>query len=262
MRSLRTERPGLVTLGSSIVVLLLLVLGWQLTVSLGSIPAYNLPSPQVAFSSLFHNLGMIAGRCGSTLLAALAGLAVSLVVALLLGLVVVQWPALTRAVTTYALLIRTLPIVGVAPLVTLIAGRGIATSILCIAIVTVFTLYVSAVEGLQSVPHPVLDLTQLYRTSFWRRLRHTLLPSALGGLLMGLRIAGPLAVLAAILAEWLSGRAGVGSLMTEAQSNRDVPLLWATTISAAFLGLVSFALPGLVSGFADRRGLSVDPELT
>ena len=126
MRSLRAERPGLVTFASSAVVLLLLVLGWQLTVSLGSIPAYNLPSPSTAFSSLFDNVGMIAGRCGSTLLAALAGLAVSLVVALLLGLVVVQWPALTRAVTTYALLIRTLPIVGVAPLVTLIAGRGIA----------------------------------------------------------------------------------------------------------------------------------------
>jgi ABC-type nitrate/sulfonate/bicarbonate transport system permease component len=262
MRNLRAERPGVITCATSVVVLALLVLAWQLTSSLGSIPAYNLPSPSTAFSSLFDNLGMIAGRCGSTLLAAIAGLAASLVAALVLALIVVQWPALTRAVTTYALIIRTLPIVGVAPLVTLIAGRGIATSILCIAIVTVFTLYVSAVEGLQSVPPPVQDLTELYRTSFWRRLRNTLLPSAFGGLLMGLRIAGPLAVLAAILAEWLSGRAGVGSLMTEAQSNRDVPLLWATTIAAAVLGLVSFALPGLVSSFAGRRGLSVEPELS
>ncbi len=253
------DRPALVTFTCSAVVVALLILSWQLAVTLGRIPSYTLPSPGTTFSTIVDNAGEITRHCVSTLLAVVAGLAVSVVAALAMGLTVVQWPALARTLTAYALLIRTLPIVGVAPLVTLIAGRGIATSILCIGIVTVFTLYVSALEGLQSVPDPVHDLCTLYRATFRRRLFRTLIPSACGGLLMGLRIAGPLAVLAAILAEWLSGRSGVGSLMTGAQANRDVALLWAATVTAAVLGLLSFTLPGLVTAVAGRRGYTVEP---
>lgn len=240
----------------SLTVLALLGLAWQLAINMGHIPAYNMSSPATTIRTIVDNPGMITQRCASTLEGAVAGLAASVTVALLLALLVVPWPRLSRAVAAYALLVRTLPIVGVAPLVTLIAGRGLPTSVLCVGIVTVFALYVAAVEGLQNIPSPVHDLTRLYGTSFLRAAVRTWLPSAWGGLVVGLRIAGPLAVLAAVLAEWLSGRSGVGSLMVTAQADRDTPLLWAATVSAAVLGLLAFAVPGVLAGLVARRGFS------
>lgn len=250
------RRPGLVVFGCSLVVLALLTLAWQLAISLGHIPPYNMPSPSATVAAMSHHVSTLVSRSLSTIEGAVAGLAASTVVAVLLALTVVRWPALARPVTAYALLIRTLPIVGVAPLITLVAGRGLTTSVLCVGIVTVFTLYVAAVEGLRAVPAPVNDLADLYGGSFARRVYRTWLPSAWGGLIVGLRIAAPLAVLAAILAEWLSGRRGVGSLMTTAQADRDVPLLWAATVTAALIGLLGYAVPGLLAGLAARRGLS------
>jgi ABC-type nitrate/sulfonate/bicarbonate transport system permease component len=248
--------PGLVTAGCSLVVLALLTLAWQLTIWIGHVPPYNLPSVGRTVTAMSHHVSGLLSRGLSTAEGALAGLAASVLVALVLALAVARWPALGRPVTTYALVIRTLPIVGVAPLITLIAGRGLTTSILCVGIVTVFTLYVAAVEGLRTVPGPVNDLADLYGAPFARRVWRAWLPSAWGGLIVGLRIASPLAVLAAILAEWLSGRRGIGSLMTSAQADRDVPLLWAATVSAALLGLLAYAIPGLLAGVAARRGLS------
>jgi len=252
------RQSGWVTFGCSFVVLVLLGLAWQVTIWIKHIPAYSVPSPVETAQTIGHNLSMIVTRCLWTLEGAALGLAVSMVIALLLALIVVRWPVFSRPVTAYALVIRTLPIVGVAPLVTLIAGRGLMTSVVCVVIVTVFTLFVAAVQGLRSVPGPVNDLSALYRSSLPRTVVWTWLPSAVGGLLVGLRISGPLSVLAAVLAEWLSGRTGVGSLMTMAQADRDVNLLWAATVAAACIGLVAYAVPGLLAALADRRGLSLE----
>ncbi|XVQ07326.1 ABC transporter permease [Spirillospora sp. CA-255316] len=250
---------GTVTFFCSLVVLGLIGLAWQLTIWIGDVPAYTMPSPAETLATLVDNRSTIVGQALSTAVGALVGLGLSLVIALLMAVTVVRWPALARPVTGYALIIRTLPIVGVAPLVTLVAGRGLMTSVLCVVIVTIFTLYVSAVEGMTMLPAPVADLADLYRTSFVRRVLLTWLPSAWSGMLVGLRIAGPLAVLAAILAEWLSGRAGVGTLMTTAQADREVPLLWAATVTAAIIGLLAYGVPGILASFAARRGYSTEP---
>lgn len=252
------KQPGWVTFMCSFAVLVLLCLAWQVTIWAKHIPAYSVPSPGTTLQTIGDNASMIVSRCLATLEGATVGLGVSVVVAFLLALVVVRYPVLARPVTGYALIIRTLPIVGVAPLVTLIAGRGLMTSVVCVVIVTVFTLFVALVQGLRSVPSPVNDLTALYRSSLPRTVWWTWLPSAVGGLVVGLRITGPLSILAAVLAEWLSGRTGVGSLMTGAQADRDVNLLWAATVAAALLGLVAYAIPGLLAGVAQRRGFSLE----
>jgi NitT/TauT family transport system permease protein len=256
------KQSGWVTFGCSFAVLVLLCFAWQAVIWARHIPSYSVPTPVETARTIADNFSMILSRCASTAEGAVLGLLVSTVIAVLLALVVRRWPLLARPVTGYALVIRTLPIVGVAPLVTLIAGHGIMTSVVCVVIITVFTLFVAALEGLRSVPPPVEDLAALYGSPLPRTVVFTWLPSTVGGLIVGLRIAGPLAVLAAVLAEWLSGRPGIGSLMTTAQADRDVTTLWAATVAAAVVGLIAYAVPGLLLGAAQRRGLSVDLETT
>jgi ABC-type nitrate/sulfonate/bicarbonate transport system permease component len=252
------RQSGWVTLGCSSVVLVLLCLVWQVTIWIKHIPAYSVPSPAKTAQTIGDNLSMIVSRCLWTLEGAAIGLLVSVVIAVSLALMVVRWPVVSSPVTAYALVVRTLPIVGVAPLVTLIAGRGLMTSVVCVVIVTVFTLFVAAVQGLRCVPEPVSDLSSLYSSPLPRTVICAWLPCAVGGLIVGLRICGPLSVLAAVLAEWLSGRTGIGSLMTSSQADRDVALLWAATVAAALSGLIAHAVAGLLAGLAERRGLPLE----
>jgi ABC-type nitrate/sulfonate/bicarbonate transport system permease component len=245
-----------VTPACALVVLLLLVLAWQVAIWARDIPPYAVPTPAMTLTTILERPGILVDRALRTLGAGVAGLAVSTLIAVTLALVVVRWPVLARPVTAYALVIRTLPIVGIAPLITLIAGKGVLTSVVCVVVVTAFTLFVAAVQGLRTVPGPVGDLTALYDSSLPRTVLWTWLPSAVGGILVGLRICAPLAVLAAILAEWLSGRTGIGNLMTVAQSERDITMVWAATVTAALLGLIAYALPGMIAGLAERRGLA------
>jgi ABC-type nitrate/sulfonate/bicarbonate transport system permease component len=249
---------GLVTAGASVAVIVLLGLIWQVAIWVGHIPSYNLPTPVATLEAMGQNASLLARNCLMTVEGAIAGLAASVLLALALAVTVVRWPALARPVTAYALIIRTLPIVGVAPLVTLVAGRGLGTSVLCVMIVTVFTLFVSAVSGLTAMPGRVTDLADLHGASFPRRVSALWLPSAWGGVLTGLRIAAPMSVLCAILAEWLTGRQGIGSLMTTAQANQDPLTLWAGTVAAAIVGLLGYAVPSIAAVLAARRGLSPD----
>jgi ABC-type nitrate/sulfonate/bicarbonate transport system permease component len=249
-------RGQLRLVGSVLAVTVGLLFAWQVAIWVRGIPSYSLPTPLTTLQEMVRRASLLLSRSLSTVEGAAAGLLVSAVIALLMSMLVFQWPILARPVTMYALVIRTLPIVGIAPLVTLIAGRGLATSVLCVVIVTVFTLYVSAVASVQAAPASLGDLAALYRSSFARRVRALHLPSAWAGLLVGFRIAIPLSLMSTILAEWLSGRPGLGSLMVQAQADRDNTLLWATTVTAAGLGMLSFALPSLLSLIAERRGFS------
>jgi ABC-type nitrate/sulfonate/bicarbonate transport system permease component len=159
---------------------------------------------------------------------------------------------------TYALLIRTLPIVGVAPIITLVTGRGLFTSVMCVMVITVFSLLISLVQGFGSVPPEVNELAELYSAPLSRRLRFTLLPGSMASVLQGLRSTAPLAVLGALLAEWLDGFPGIGTLMITANADQEVRVLMAACLTAVLLSLVAYALVEVSTLWAARRGFRVD----
>jgi len=241
-----------------VVVLALLVAAWQTYIWVTHIPWYVLPTPVQTAETAGDNLSLLLQRSAVTLEGAVLGLAAAVVLAIAMSLTIVRWPVAEHVILTYALLIRTLPIIGVAPIVTLVSGRGLATSVLCVMVITVFSLLVSVIQGFDSVPPEITELADLYATPFVRRLRVTLLPGAMASLLQGLRIAAPLAVLGALLAEWLDGFAGIGSLMITANADQEVQLLMASCITAVLLSLVAYALVELASALAARRGYRVD----
>ncbi|MBX6390055.1 MAG: ABC transporter permease subunit [Frankia sp.] len=257
-RRIPVARPGGHAL-SIIGALVVLVAGWQLYVWAGDVPTYQVASPAEAARAAVDNASLLAERCWVTIRGAALGLVVSAAVALVLAVIAIRLPLVRTPLTAYALLFRTLPIVGVAPLLTLITGRGYGTSVACVVVVTVFTLLIAALDGMESLPAEVRELQDLYATPFLRRLRTGLLPNAVGSLLVGLRVAAPMAVLAALLAEWLSGLEGVGELMVTSLANRDSELLWATSAIAALLGLAAYALPSGLVALADRLGFAVAP---
>jgi ABC-type nitrate/sulfonate/bicarbonate transport system permease component len=243
---------------SIVVVLLLIVAAWQGYIWLSHVPSYVLPSPLQTARAIGGNLSPLLHGAVVTSEGAVFGLTASIVLATALALTIVRWPYAKHAILTYSLLVRTLPIVGVVPIVTLLTGRGLATSVLCVIVITVFALLVAITQGFESVPVEINELGDLYATPFRRRLRVTLLPAAAASLLLGLRVAAPLAVLGALLAEWLDGFNGVGELMITANADQEVQLLMAACVTAVALSLGAFAMVELATVLAARRGFLVD----
>jgi ABC-type nitrate/sulfonate/bicarbonate transport system permease component len=243
---------------SIIVVLVLLVIAWQSYIWVSHVPPYVLPGPGRTLQAVGSNLSLLLHRSAVTLEGAVLGLAASIVLAVLLAVTIVRWPAAEHVILTYALLVRTLPIVGVAPIVTLISGRGLATSVLCVMVITVFSLLISVIQGFDSVAPEIAELGALYAAPLRRRLRIALLPAATTSLLQGLRVAAPLAVLGALLAEWLDGFAGIGSLMITASADQEVELLMAASLTAVVLSLVAYAAVEVATVVAGQRGYQVD----
>jgi len=241
-----------------VAVLVSLIVAWQVYIWVSHIPPYVLPTPMQSASAAADNIGLLLRRSLVTLEGAVLGLAAAVALAITLALTIVRWPVAEHVILTYSLLIRTLPIVGVAPIVTLITGRGLGTSVLCVMVITVFTLLVSVLQGFEAIPSEITELSDLYATPFRRRLSTTLVPGAMANLLQGLRVAAPLAVLGALLAEWLDGFAGIGSLMITANADQDIQLLMAACLTAVVLSLVAYGLVEVATAVAERRGYRVD----
>jgi ABC-type nitrate/sulfonate/bicarbonate transport system permease component len=245
-----------------VAVLALLVVAWQSYIWIDHVPSYVLPTPLQTLQAAGSNLSLLGQRTLVTSEGAVLGLAAALVLAVSLALTIVRWPLAEHVILTYALLIRTLPIVGVAPLLQVIAGRGLLTSVLCVMVITVFSLLVSTIQGFESVPAEIAELGHLYASPLARRLRIALLPASVASILQGLRLTAPLAVLGSLLAEWLDGFHGLGSLMILAQADQDPQVLMATCITAVVLSLAAFALVELVTSLAGRRGYRVDEQMS
>lgn len=250
-----SSRMGAISVAVAVI---LLVAAWQAYISIEHIPRYVLPGPWTTFHAATSHLSLLAHKALVTLQGAVLGLAAATVLAVILALAVVRWPVAEHVIMTYALLVRTLPIVGVAPIITLVVGRGLATSVLCVMVITVFSLLIAVVQGFESVPSEISEMSALYRTPWHRRLRYTQLPVTVGHLLQGMRVAAPLAVLGSLLAEWLDGFPGVGTLMIRAGADQETDLLMAAGATAVVLSLLAYAVVEVAAHLGARAGYRVD----
>jgi ABC-type nitrate/sulfonate/bicarbonate transport system permease component len=231
---------------------------WHLALVVFDVPTYEVPTPWTAISAIGSNAGEIASHLWVTLQGAALGLAAAVVVAAVLALVAIRWPHLEQLLLAYAIVVRTIPIVGVAPTVTLVFGRGLVTSVICVMVVATFPLLISILNGQRALPPEMHELFGVYDATFRDQVRRGLAPAAVGAVLVGLRTAAPFAVLGALLAEWLTGIGGLGTLMVTAATNRLIPLLWAAALVTALFGLVVYGAVGLAERWARHQGLETE----
>ena len=237
--------------GALILLLLIGALGllWQGVVTVMQVPEYLMPSPAATMERLAAARSEVLRQTLSTLATAGAGLAVSATLAISLAAAFTASPTLTRATLPLVVALRTAPLVAVAPVITLIVGRGFATGVIVVTIATFFPILVNAMRGLAAVDRNAAELMHVMGASRWQALRLLRFPSALPFLFSGLRIATASAILGAMLSEWITGAQGLGFLILDSAELRDVELLWATILVATALSLIVFWL----TAAAERR---------
>jgi NitT/TauT family transport system permease protein len=215
---------------------------WQGAISLWHIPPYLVPQPREVLAAAVDGWASLTRPTLHTLESAALGLAISSVLAAGLGLAFTVRPGVARASMPVLIAFRSAPVVAVAPLIMLITGRGIATSIVVVTIVTFFPMLVSFMRGLASNNRMALEMLHVYGASRWQRLRFVQVPFSLPYVFTGLRIAGASALLGAMLSEWITGSPGLGYLILDAGEMRNIEQLWAGVIIAVIIALLVFAV--------------------
>lgn len=220
----------------------LAAIAWQAAVSGFHVPAYIMPSPALTFASLLANRGDIANAVVLTLRNAALGLAAAVIVATSLAALFSSSPAASKAVLPLVIALRTTPVLAIAPILIMVFGRGIGTAMVVVVIVSFFPIMVNAMKGFAAVGSNLLELMHVLGASTVKTFVKVRFPYALSYIFTGLRSAATSAMLAAMLAEWLSGANGLGTLILDAASYKKNGLLWAAVVVSMAVAFVIFSL--------------------
>lgn len=240
----RAAVDHLVRVAAPVLVGILLLVGWELLVRVNEIPHYILPAPSLVWAELLASWPTLWPSLLVTL--RIAGLALLAAVVGGVGLAVMcslsRWVEL--ALFPYAVILQVTPVVSVAPLILIYVESTTAAVVLCAWLVAFFPILSNTMLGLNSADHNLRDLFELYRTSRWQQLRHLRLPAALPYFLGGLRIAGGLSLIGAVVAEYVAGTAGTGTGLAfrvlEAQYRLNIPRMFAGLLLLALTGIAIY----------------------
>ena len=234
-RMLRTVLP--------LVVLLLGVLAWDLVVRLNAIPPYVLPGPGLVFATLIKDWSLLWSSLLVTLEITFEGLALAVLGGVGLAVLFNQSRWLERALYPYAVILQVTPVVAIAPLLLIYLPQQGAV-LACAWIVAFFPVLANTTLGLSSVDHNLVDLFRLYGASRTQVLWELKLPAALPQMLAGLRIAGGLSLIGAVVAEIAAGSAGAGSglayRIAESGYRLNIPRMFAALLLLSVAGIVIF----------------------
>jgi NitT/TauT family transport system permease protein len=239
------------------VMLVLLVVAWQAYVTIAQVPHYILPSPLRIWQAFLEDREMLSRALLVTLRTTLLALAIALVTGVALAILMAQSRWIELALFPYAVILQVTPIVAIAPLILIYTSTTNEALLICAWLVAFFPVLSNTAQGLHSTDHNLLNLFELYRASRWQTLILLRLPNALPYFLAGLRIAGGLALIAAVVAEFAAGTpgadAGLAFRLIEAQHRLNIPRLFAALVMLSLTGVVIFAATSYLSHLLLRR---------
>jgi NitT/TauT family transport system permease protein len=239
-----------------VVVLAIGVAAWEAVVRANEIPPYVLPGPGAVFRTLVNDWPVLSRSLLTTLQTTLEGFVAAAIGGMALALLFNQSKWLEYSLFPYAVILQVTPVIAIAPLLLIYLPQQTAV-IVCAWIVGFFPVLSNTTLGLNSVDRNLAGLFQLYGASRLQTLRYLKLPSALPFILGGLRIAGGLSLIGAVVAEIAAGSAGAGSglayRIAESGYRLNIPRMFAALLLLSVAGIVIYGLLALTSHLVLRR---------
>lgn len=227
---------------------------WQSVTTLGIYPTFIIPPP-VDVAARFYEV-LVDGRLWLhtqvTVSAVVAGLVIGVSIGTALGYFIAKHPLLESSLAPVIVGLQSTPIVAYAPLLVIWFGSGPTSKIVTSALIVFFPTLLNTVVGLRSVPQPLRDLMRSQRATRWQTFRKLEVPAAMPVLIGGLKISATLAVIGAVVGEFVSANAGLGFLITLARSQYDTPLVLVSVITLALIARLLYGLVALL----ERRVLA------
>ncbi len=255
-KSARERRDRMLRIVLPVVVLALGLAIWELVVRLENIPPYVLPAPGLILQTLVSDWSLLSQSLLVTLLTTFEGFLLAAVGGVGLAVLFNQSRLLEYSLYPYAVILQVTPIVAIAPLLLIYLPQPLAV-LACAWIVAFFPVLANTTLGLNSIDRNLADLFALYGASRGQILWNLKLPSALPYMLGGLRIAGGLSLIGAVVAEIAAGSAGAGSglayRIAESGYRLNIPRMFAALLLLSVAGIVIFYLLSVINYLALRR---------
>ena len=229
-----------------LLVVALVLAAWEAWIRAREIPEYLAPAPTAVAGALVADPARFLEAGAVSLQHALGGLVLGAGSAFLLGVAMAHSRRIERAIYPLALLVKVTPIVAVAPLLIIWLGFGDGPKYVVAGLITFFPMLVNAVTGLRSIDPAAHDYFRAMHASRWQTLRLLRLPASLPYVFAALRISIPLALIGAVVAEWMSADSGVGQLIVIAHGDYDTPALFGAIVVLAVIGVALTAAVALI----------------
>ena len=217
---------------------------WQALVAIWQFPAFILPGPGLVWQSFLRALadGSLARQSWVTLQEVLLGLLLGASLATLLGYLLAKSHLLERVLSPYLVASQAIPVVAIAPLLVIWFGPGMFSKVLICALIVFFPVLVNTVVGLRAVPENLRDLMRSLQANRFQMLRYLEIPASLPVFLGGLRIGATLAVIGAVVGEFVGSDRGLGFLINVGRGQYDTALVFVAIFALVALALALYGV--------------------
>lgn len=239
--------------------LALALFAWDRAVVLFEVPTYLLPRPGDVGVALWQGYvvdGTYWKHLSTTLYEMTVGYAIGCTVALTAGAIVAESRWIERALMPLVVAVQSVPKVALAPLLIVWFGFGVSSKMVLVALICFFPVFINGFYGFRSANPDLLRLYRAFGASRLHVFRHVKLPSAAGSIFAGLQIAVVLALIGAIVGEFVSSKEGLGYLIQSSTLSFDVATMFASVVSLAAIGITASGIVRFVHArlvFWDRR---------
>ncbi|MEO6033114.1 MAG: ABC transporter permease [Burkholderiaceae bacterium] len=247
----RERRERRLTFVAPLLVLVVALTAWEMFVRINKIQHYILPGPLLVMQTLWNSWPSLATSLMFTVKLTLSALGLAILGGVGLGTLFALSRFVEVSLFPYAVILQVTPIIAIAPLILIYVDSTMGALLICAWIVAFFPILSSTVIGLRSADHNLRDLFTLYEANSWQRFGYLLMPSALPYFMSGLKVSGGLALIGAVVAEFVAGAAGketgLASRIFEASFRSDIPLMFAALLLVSLCGVGIFLVTSWVS---------------
>jgi NitT/TauT family transport system permease protein len=224
---------------------------WALFVKLTGYPPFILPGPErvwTRFLTLAAD-GALWRHTATTLNEVMAGLALGMAVAFVLGYLLSRSRTVERLVAPYIVASQSIPIVAIAPLLVIWFGAGATSKIIVSALIVFFPILISSIAGLRSAEPDLLDLMRSLEATRWQTFAKLELPAAMPMIVSGLKVGATLSVIGAVVGEFVGADRGLGFLVKQGQGLYDTPLMFVAVLTLVVIAMSLYGLVALIERY-------------
>lgn len=224
-----------------VITLALLLPFWEFICFAGNIPSYILPAPSTIFEAFINvDANRWFGHLWATLYIAILGFVISIAVSIPIAIAMVRSNYLNKTVYPLLVVIQSTPVVAIAPLLIVVLGTGDAPRLAITFLITFFPLVVAATTGMQATPKELIELSKSLRAKPSREIWQIRLPYAIPYIFSGLKVAITLAIIGAVIAEFVAAEKGLGYFIQFSTSYFKIPQAFASLFLLSIVSLLLF----------------------
>lgn len=244
--AVRRKRSKWTELAPSIGLFIAVAVIWEVSVRAFAIPAYLLPAPSVIAAEMIAKWPMLMTNLYATMLAAVLGFAVGTSFAVALAILFLYSRTAERALFPWAITLKTIPILAIAPLLTIWLGFGLAPKVAIAGLICFFPTLVNTVKGLKSIDRQAHEFLNVVGATRAQVFRHARLYAAMPYTFAAAKISSSMAVIGAIVAEFTGANKGIGTLIVTAGYQMDATLLFAAIVASSIATIALFYIVSFV----------------